>query len=107
MCVTLLVDVTYMPYLVGIFVSGTYLAITCEVKVAVCCVLAYIYIYWFHICFWHIFDYIGIMIPWEFDMSDSNVSEIPITTICYKLQHVGIILMEKCYISRIFLSMEV
>ena len=33
--------VAYMPNLVGIFGSGTYLAITCRVKVAVACVLEY------------------------------------------------------------------
>ena len=32
-----------MPNLVGIFVSGTYLTITCEVEVAIGCVLTYIY----------------------------------------------------------------
>ena len=32
----------YMPHLVGIFVSGTYLEITCKVVVAVGCVLAYV-----------------------------------------------------------------
>ena len=32
----------YMPYLVGTFVSGTYLTITCEVDIAVLGVLAYV-----------------------------------------------------------------
>ena len=30
-----------MPHLVGIFVSGTYLVKTCEVRIAVGCILAY------------------------------------------------------------------
>ena len=33
----------YMPKLVGIFVFGTYLAITCEIEFAVDCAWAYIY----------------------------------------------------------------
>ena len=33
----------YMPYLVGIFVYGAYLAITSEVEIAAGCVLGYIW----------------------------------------------------------------
>ena len=36
-------DIAYLPNLMNTFVSGTYVAITCEVEVAVGCVLAKIY----------------------------------------------------------------
>ena len=38
-CTCYNLTVTYLPNLLGIFISDTYLAITCEVKVAFSCVL--------------------------------------------------------------------
>ena len=42
MHVSCLAYMTYVPKLVGIFLFGTYLAITCKVETEVACVLAYI-----------------------------------------------------------------